>query len=244
MMPPDRPFDPKLEARAKRRAKAVARKLEASAPLLLHAGLERVPTVAEAAAEVERHDADALAHLDGLESLQAQARAKGLELRARLATLVSPQRMAVLDARRATLPKEGAAEADFWFAWLRDEPLPLCAACEPLIAELHAADAAVYTRTGLLGRDALGRQLAAREAVDRHMDCEHGDGPSRHPHRPGCRFCRNDVGFLLMAEREAARGFGDPARLAHARASYERHQAHHAEIEAAAGQPTLGLEVE
>ncbi len=230
-------IDPKVAARARRRVKAVADRLEKTAPLFVAAGIERAPTLEEAAAQVQAKDDEMAAHLDSIWSRQQENERRGLQIREALAAAVPPERMEVLDAERATLPRFDFGFS-FWHKKLREEPRELCQECRPLIDEVHAAERPMFIRSGMLVENVMQRVFKARREWLAHALQAHQLGPQRFQRRDGCSICRGCAEILDMRERDEPLGFAFPGALATARDNYEKHMQEHARRDAEASQCT------
>ena len=113
------------KALAKRRTKAVARRLQRDVPLLLAAGLETAPDLVEAEAQVIRQRQAGDEWADRLTARQRQNRIKANWLRAFASVRVSPEQFQALDshvdrALRGKLETAPELVCDWWLCALRD----------------------------------------------------------------------------------------------------------------------------
>ncbi len=107
-------------ARAKRRIAAVTYRLQRDVPLLLHAGVVSVPTLAEANDYLAQADADRQLHWTAMEEAGRHACERASWMRSQVADLVTPDALALLDAQRLFYPSEPGYSSDFWRTKLRE----------------------------------------------------------------------------------------------------------------------------
>jgi len=106
-------------SRAARRVQSVRRRLEAQVPLFLATGLESPPTLDEAQHQVDEHAVWVAERFARMDARRAETLARAAEMRARVAAVVTPERLAELDRAREPLPKGPEYDADHWWQELR-----------------------------------------------------------------------------------------------------------------------------